>query len=95
MIDDVKSGKFLPDSTRSGRFPLEVNDDTGQRDEAKSDASSSSSDGSDNESELDFENEEKAIQGVIGKWDPGTPELDLENARFARQSFAMHSCDAG
>ena len=33
---------------------------------------------------LDFENEEKAIQGVIGKWDPGTPELDLENARFAR-----------
>ena len=78
MIDDVKIQREVD------AFRWKSNDDTGQRDEAKSDASSSSSDGSDNESELDFENEEKAIQGVIGKWDPGTSELGLESARFAR-----------
>ena len=63
-------------------------DEPVQRDDAKSDASSSSSDGSDNESEMDFENEEKAIQGVIGKWDPGTSELEGENVQFARHKVS-------
>ena len=85
MIDEVKSEKFLPDSTRSGRFPQEGEEGPEERSEAKSDASSSSSDGSDNESELDFDNEEVAIQGVIGKWDPGTADLGDAGVQFARK----------
>lgn len=69
MLNDVKSGAFLPDSTRSGRFPIENPEHDEGREDAKSDASSSSSDGSENESEADFETKEAAIAGVVGRWD--------------------------
>eukprot|EP00435_Cladocopium_sp_Y103_P007485 s4687_g2.t1 len=75
MLTEVKQRKFLPDSTRSGRFPNEyVNLDAVQEDQ-KSDASSSSFDGSDNESEFDHEKEEAAMKDVVGKWDPGVVDL--------------------
>ena len=49
MLNDIKSGAFIPHSTRSGRFGDDyVNHDAVEEDR-KSEASSSSSDGSDNE----------------------------------------------
>eukprot|EP00435_Cladocopium_sp_Y103_P072472 s116_g40.t1 len=46
----------------------------------KSDASSSPSDGSDNESDVDHETEEATMKDVVGKWDPGIVDLGLEDA---------------
>ena len=88
MLDDIKSGTFLPDSTRSGRFPNEESRADEEREEAKSDASSSSSDGSDNESEVDFESEEAAITEVVGKWDPRAEDLGETDARYARHKVS-------
>ena len=88
MLDDVKSGAFLPDSTRSGRFPQEEHRVEQRQEDAKSDASSSSSDGSDNESEIDFESEETAITKVVGEWDPGVSDLGDAEAQFARHKVS-------
>ena len=88
MLDDIKSDTFLPDSTRSGRFPKEEPSFDDGREEAKSDASSSSSDGSDNESQVDFETEEAAITEVVGKWDPRSDDLGETDARFARHKVS-------
>lgn len=93
MLNDVKSGAFLPDSTRSGRFPIENPEHDEGREDAKSDASSSSSDGSENESEADFETKEAAIAGVVGRWDPGLADLGDVEVRFARHKLSrcMHA----
>ena len=88
MLDDVKDGRFLPDSTRSGRFPDDYVNPDGVADDAKSDASSSSSDGSDNESEVDHDKEEKAIKEVVGKWDPGIADVGDSQVQFARHKIS-------
>ena len=88
MLQDVKAGRFLPDSTRSGRFPGDLMDEEANLDDARSDASSSSSDGSENESEIDPEPEEAAIKEIVGKWDPGLENLDDEGICFARHKIS-------
>ena len=88
MLQDVKAGRFLPDSTRSGRFPGDLMDEEANLDDARSDASSSSSDGPENESEIDPEPEEAAIKEIVGKWDPGLENLDEEGICFARHKIS-------
>ena len=88
MLDDVRSGRFAPDSTRSGRFPEDYVNPEAHAEEQKSEASSSSSDGSDNESVVDHEVEEAAIKKVVGKWDPGVADLGDLNLQHARHKIS-------
>ena len=90
MLDDVRSGRFVPDSTRSGRFPEDYVNPEADAEEQKSEASSSSSDGSDNESVVDHEVEEAAIKK--GPW--CCRFRRLEPAVRQAQDFKVHSCHA-
>eukprot|EP00435_Cladocopium_sp_Y103_P057781 s503_g20.t1 len=88
MLAEVKQGSFIPDSTRSGRFPEEYRNPDAAEEDRKSEASSSSSDGSDNESEVDHEGEENAMKEVVGKWDPGIIDLGDAPVQFARHNVS-------
>ena len=83
----MKDGRFLPDSTRSGRFPGEVQGQEAALDEDQ-DLSSSSSEGSEDESEEDFEEEERSIKSVVGRWDPRGAPSDPDALRYARHKIS-------
>ena len=83
MLETIKSGRFIPDETRSGRFvdmepqPQPEDDDDG----------ASSSTCTENEEEIDCEVEEAACQNVVGKWQP-EKDLDVEGAVYARNRLS-------
>eukprot|EP00435_Cladocopium_sp_Y103_P055129 s946_g18.t1 len=88
MLAEVKQGRFIPDSTRSGRFPEEYRNPDAAEEDRKSEASSSSSDGSDHESDVDHGAEENAMKEVVGKWDPGIIDLGDAPVQFARHNVS-------
>ena len=86
VISDVKTGSFLPDCTRSGRFPLGANNeqaDMGDSDLGE-DSSESSSEDSADESEPDDEIDELACKRVVGSWDPEGGMVFSDDVKFAR-----------
>ena len=84
MLNDIKSGAFIPDSTRSGRFRDDYVNHEAVEEDRKSDVSSSSSDGSDNETEVDHDGDEEAAKNVIGAWDPGESEEGTNDPKYVR-----------
>ena len=84
MIRAVKNKAFLPDCSRSGRFPLkELGDEVIEGDEL----SDSSSSGSENEEETHHESEESACEKLLGQWQPATVE-PMEEKVFVRHRIS-------
>ena len=84
MVQQVKSGKFLPDVSRSGRFPTI---DPADIPEEEDDLSESSSSGSENEEEVDHKSDEVACAKVIGHWRP-TKGGELEDGQYVRHKIS-------
>ena len=84
MIHAVRDKVFLPDCSRSGRFPQR---EPGFEVEEGEELSDSSSSGSENEEELHPEGEEAACEKVLGKWHPVTNEIE-EEAVFVRHRIS-------
>jgi hypothetical protein len=84
MIRAVKNKAFLPDCSRSGRFPLkEPGEEVIEGDEL----SESSSSGSENEEETHHESEESACEKLLGQWQPATVE-PMEEKVFVRHRIS-------
>ncbi|CAL1129051.1 unnamed protein product [Cladocopium goreaui] len=84
MIRAVKNKAFLPDCSRSGRFPLkELGEEVIEGDEL----SDSSSSGSENEEETHHESEESACEKLLGQWQPATVE-PMEEKVFVRHRIS-------
>ena len=73
MLDTIKSGKFRPDETRSGRFvdmepkePCDDDDDGGE----------SSSTATENEEDVNCDSDEEACSKVVGRWQPEKSFVD-------------------
>ena len=80
MLEVIKSGKFRPDETRSGRFvdmdPVEPPEDD--------DDGASSSTATENEEDVDREKEEAACRNVVGDWQP-EKAIEVEDAVYVRK----------
>ncbi len=63
LITQVVSGEFNPDATRSGLF-------IPRPDDAELEASDLSGLGSEDEDDADVFEEDKAVEGVAGRWQP-------------------------
>ena len=84
MIRAVKNKAFLPDCSRSGRFPLkEPGEEVIEGDEL----SESSSSGSENEEETHHESEESACEKLLCQWQPATVE-PMEEKVFVRHRIS-------
>ena len=77
VISDVKSGKFWPDCTRSGRFPLGADDEQVNIDDPDLDEDS-------DESEPDDEVDELVCKRVVGPWDPEGGMVFANEVKFVR-----------
>ena len=91
VIGDVRDGRFLPDCTRSGRFPMDDKKDDYpiEEDFDVSDGSDeSSSEGSDDESVPDVEVDELACKKVVGQWDPEGGMVFSNDAKFVRHRIS-------
>jgi len=84
MIQAVKERTFLPDCSRSGRFP---NREPGYEVAEEEELSESSSSGSENEEEVHPEGEELACERVLGKWQP-LAEPPSEESVFVRHRIS-------
>lgn len=84
MIQEVKAGRFLPDCSRSGRFPAVAESEIPKEQDELSESSSS---GSENEEEVDHVQEEAACASVVGTWRPSKDER-LETAIFVRHKVS-------
>ena len=83
MLEVIKSGKFRPDETRSGRFvdmdPVEPPEDD--------DDGASSSTATENEEDVDCEKEEAACRNVVGDWQP-EKAIEVEDAVYVRNKIS-------
>ena len=84
MIRAVKNRDFLPDCSRSGRFPRR---EPGQEIIEEEELSESSSSGSENEEDVQHESEETACEKVLGQWQPAAAE-PLEEKVFVRHRIS-------
>lgn len=83
VLECIKSGRFRPDETRSGRFVDMQPDDPPEDD----DDGASSSTATENEEDVDCEGEEEACKNVVGTWQP-EKDCDVEGATYVRHKIS-------
>lgn len=86
MIAEVASGEFLPDVTRSGLLAKDIRDLHGADlggDLDEGIEAASSSQGSEDEDDIDAVAEEQAVEQVAGRWQPAARGVE-DGAQFFR-----------
>ena len=83
MMTDIKSGRFLPDESRSGRF-IDMEPNAPVEDD---DGGESSSTCTENEEDVDCEGDEDACKNVVGTWQP-EKEFEGDGALYVRNKIS-------
>jgi hypothetical protein len=83
MMIDIKSGHFLPDESRSGRF-IDMEPNAPVEDD---DGGESSSTCTENEEDVDCEGDEDACKNVVGTWQP-EKEFEGDGALYVRNKIS-------